>query len=149
MLEKKRGRKRFILVDVLGNVLARLVVPANVTERNGFKQLIEQIKDEPFAQNIRVIYADGGFSGRKLRRWFKRRMPHCKLKIVKRSDKQKGWVVLAKRWIVERTFAWFNLNRRLLREFEYWEKTSEAMINIAQIRILVRRIAHPIAQNTT
>jgi len=89
---------------------------------------------------LELIWADGGYAG-KLIEWCKNFF-NWKLEIIKRSDKLTGFHVLPKRWIVERTFAWLNWFRRLAKDVEHNTKSSEAMIKIAMIRIMTRRLAH-------
>ena len=88
---------------------------------------------------IERIFADGGYRGEKMARVVSR-TGAWKLEIVKRSDAA-GFEVLAKRWIVERTFAWISRCRRLAREFERYARTTVAFVRLAMIRIMLRRLA--------
>jgi putative transposase len=90
---------------------------------------------------LRLIWADGGYRGR-LVRWTAVTCGWV-LQIVKRTDDQRGFVVLPKRWIVERTFGWLNKWRRLSKDYEVLPQTSEALIQVAMITLLVRRLARP------
>jgi putative transposase len=135
-----KGRKRHILVDTLGLLIAVVVTAANVQDRDGAKLLLGILRH--WFTRLRCIWADGAYAGF-LETWVAllRRYRKVRLAIVKRSDRLKGFVVLPKRWIVERTFGWFYKYRRLSKDYEYLTDTSEAMIYVAMIHIMVRRIA--------
>jgi transposase len=117
-------------------LLSVVVQPANVQDRDGARQVLRTARRLfPF---IERIFADAGYQGPKMVKvvadtgcWT--------LQIVKRSDVHR-FVVLPKRWIVERTFAWISRNRRLARDFERYARTSAAFIRLAMIRIMLRRL---------
>lgn len=92
-----------------------------------------------YFETLLIIWADGGYAG-KLIEYVKEKYGWT-LEIIKRSDAAKGFKILPKRWIVERTFGWFNRYRRLSKDYEFDPKTSETMIYIAMIHIMVRRLA--------
>jgi len=89
-------------------------------------------------KKLRKVWVDGGYRG-KVIEWVRARFRY-RLEVVLRSDDVKGFVVLPKRWIVERTFAWLSNHRRLSKDYERFSKTSEAMIQIAMIRLMLRRL---------
>jgi transposase len=91
---------------------------------------------------IERIYADGGYQGPRVRA-AAARTGTWTIEIVKRSDIAKGFVVLPKRWVVERTFAWISRCRRLCRDFERYARTVAAFIRLAMIRIMLRRLTKP------
>ena len=93
-------------------------------------------------QRIQIIWADGGYLGA-LVRWVKKLRPFGKLKleILRRCDDVKGFKVIRKRWVVERTFGWLVKSRRLCRDYEVRLDHSEAMIRICMIRLMVKRLA--------
>src|SRR5215510_15089572 len=132
--------KVILLVDTLGLVLAVVVHAANIQDRDGAKLVLERLKHK--CSRLRLIWADGAYAGqllewvRGLRVWRKLR-----LEIVKRTDQVPGFVVQPKRWIVERTFGGLNRYRRLSKDYEYLTVTSEAMIHVAMINLMVRRLA--------
>jgi len=135
--KKIKGRKRHILVDTLGLLLNVVVHPADVQDRDGAYHLLHRARRLfPF---IERIFADGGYAGKKMAR-IVARTGRWTLQIVKRSA-TKGFEILPKRWIVERTFAWVSRNRRLARDFERHAATVVAFIRIAMIRIMLRRLA--------
>ena len=137
--KKINGRKRHILVDVLGLILVVVVHPANVQDRDGAKLVLEKIVSG--FRRLRLIWADGGYKGR-LVEWVSRLRRRGKLilEIVKRNDDVTGFKVLPKRWIVERTFGWLGRWRRLSKDYEQLEETSETLIRVAMIGLMVRRL---------
>jgi putative transposase len=128
------------LVDTLGLVIAVVVHAANIQDRDGAKLLLDRIRNS--FRRIQLIWADGGYTG-KLIQWVSALRPGSplKLEIVKRSDKVKGFYVLPRRWVVERTFGWLGRHRRLSKDYEYLTETSESMIRIAMIKLMARRLA--------
>jgi transposase len=137
-----KGRKRFLAVETLGLVMMVFVTAASTQEREGAKTLLKQLKalSPRSIQRLITIWADGGFSGQPFLRWV---MDTCRwvLQVVLRPKQTKGFQVLKKRWVVERTFGWLMHCRRLVRDYEQLPETSETLIYIAMIRIMVRRLA--------
>lgn len=139
--KKIKGRKRFALVDTLGLMIRVKVMAASVGEREGGKQVLKQAKQMGVqASRLDTIWVDGGFSGAPFLMWV---MDVCRwiVEVVSRPAGSKGFVLLAKRWVVERTFGWLMHCRRLVRDYERLPETSETFIYIAMIRILLRRLA--------
>jgi putative transposase len=141
--KKINGRKRHLAVDTLGLILGLTITTAAVQDRHGAKTLIKELVD--LFGRLQIIWADGGYLG-SLVQWVKQLRPFGKLRleIVRRCDRVKGFKVLPKRWIVERTFGWLFKSRRLCRDYEVRLDHSEAMIRICMIRIMVRRLASAI-----
>ena len=137
--KKIKGRKRHILVDTLGLILAVFVTPANCTERDGAKQVLKQAGG--WLPRLRKLWADGGYSGDNFAQWVRDNWPKVEVEIVKRSDVTKGFAVLPRRWIVERTLAWLMRHRRLVRDYERTEASAQSWIHLAMIRIQLRRLA--------
>ncbi len=136
-----KGRKRFMTVDTLGLVLRVLVTAASVGEREGGKQVLKRVKRMgKGVSRLHTVWVDGGFDGAPFMMWV---MDVCRwiVQVVLRPEQTKGFVLLKKRWVVERTFGWFMGCRRLVREYESLPETSETLIYIAMIRIMVRRLA--------
>ena len=134
--KKIKGIKRHILVDTLGLIIALIVHPANIQDRDGAQLLLSKIVG--LFPRLRLIWADSGYAG-KLIDWVMDQL--CiPLNIVKRIQQQKGFVVLRKRWIVERTFGWLNRYRRLSKNYERLTDTSETMVRVAMIKLMVRRL---------
>jgi putative transposase len=136
--KKINGVKRHILVDTLGLVLAVVVHPANIQDRDGAKLVFGKAKLKGTWPRMLRVWADGGYAG-KLIEWV---FAFCQwvLEIVKRNDDVKGFKLLPKRWVVERTFSWLSNYRRLSKHYEYWNETGEAMIHLAMIHIMLRRL---------
>jgi putative transposase len=132
-----KGRKRHLLVDTLGLILALVVTAASVSDPAGARLLFQRWGGH--CKKLRCIWVDGTYRGTLLE-WVKTRL-RAVLRPVLRSDDQKEFVVLPKRWIVERTFAWLGESRRLSKDYEFLPESSEAMIHIAMIRIMLRRLA--------
>lgn len=135
--KKVKGRKRHILVDTEGLLLKVKVSSASVQDRDGAKLLFsENLK---YFHKLELTWADGAYGG-ELIEWAEKNYEH-KLEIIKRTDDVKGFVVLPRRWVVERTFSWLNNCRRLSKDYERLPKTSESFIYLSMIRLMLRRLA--------
>jgi putative transposase len=135
--KKVSGRKRHLLVDVMGLMLAVVVHSAGIQDRDGAKLVFERIRNR-FGR-LKLIWADGGYAG-KLVAWVQSSCRY-ELEIVKRNDDLKGFHVLPRRWVVERTFGWLGRYRRLSKDYEFYPETSETLVHIAMINLMVRRLA--------
>ena len=135
--KKINGRKRHIAVDTIGLLICVLVTAANVQDRDGARPLLEKLA--AVCGRVRLAWADGGYAG-KLVEWARDTL-HLRIQIVKRSDDQTGFVVLPRRWVVERTLAWITRHRRCARDYEALPAHHEAMVCWAMIRITSRRLA--------
>jgi len=136
--KKIKGRKRHIITDTGGLLVGAMVHAADIQDRDGAPPLLASIR---FAFPwLRHVFADGGYAGPKLTQALTK-LGTWTLKIVKRSDVAKGFVLLPRRWVVERTFAWLGRNRRLAKDFEATVASAQAWLMIASIQLLVRRIA--------
>ncbi len=128
------------MVDTLGLIIAIVVHAASLQDRDGAKlvlaKLNEKRKGRRLFPRLKLIWADGGYAGQ-LIDWA-RRLGHWTLQIVKRSEA--GFAVLPKRWIVERTFAWLGKYRRLSKDYETLTESSESMIRIAMINLMLHRL---------
>jgi putative transposase len=121
-------------------VLVAVVHPADVQDRDGARLVLAMLR-HTFAR-LRLIWADGGYAGQLLD-WVRnlRVRNRLRMELVKRSDDLKGFKVLPRRWVVERTFGWLGRQRRLSKDYEYLPATSEAIIYIAMIGLMIRRLA--------
>lgn len=135
--KKIKGRKRHIVVDTIGMLLMVVVHTADIQDRDGAKLVLEKIRGG-FGR-LKLIWADGGYSGQ-LIEWVKTTIS-CVLQIVKRSDTAQGFEVLPKRWIVERTFGWLGRYRRLSKDYEQLVDSSECMVRLAMINLMLHRLA--------
>lgn len=120
----------------MGLLLKAVVHSADIQDRDGAKLVFKRMRK--YFKKLKLIWADGGYAGKLIS--FVNRYYNCILEIVKRSDDLKGFKVLPKRWIVERTFGWFNNYRRLSKDYEYDPKTSETMIYIAMTSLMLKRL---------
>ena len=138
--KKVNGRKRHIVVDTLGLLLLVTVTAGNVADRDGAKLLLQLLVARISGWcRLQLFWADGGYRGG-LITWVARSFGWT-LQIVDKLGGQQGFQVLPKRWIVERTFAWLNRQRRLGKDYERLPQTSEAFIYAAMIRLMLRRLA--------
>ena len=121
----------------MGMILALVVHAADVQDRDGAKCVLARLVDH--IPRLRLIWADGGYRG-KLVSWVMQTFQWT-LEIVKRNDDIKGFTVLPRRWVVERTFGWLGRYRRLSKDYEELTESSEAMITLAMINLMSRRLA--------
>jgi transposase len=134
--KKINGRKRHIAVDTLGLLLCVLVTAASMQDRDAARPLLEQLIAS--VRRIRLVWADGGYAG-KLVDWACTGL-QLMVQIVKRSDTAVGFVVLPRRWVVERTLAWITRHRRCARDYERLPQHHETMVRWTMIRITSRRL---------
>jgi putative transposase len=134
--KKIKGRKRHLVVDTLGLILAVVVHSADVQDRDGAKLVLQKLRG--LYPRLKKIWADGGYAG-KLVAWTQS-FGGWVLEIVKRSDAAVGFTVLPKRWIVERTFGWLGRYRRMSKDYESLPQSSENMIYLAMINLMVHRL---------
>lgn len=138
--KKIKGRKRHLLVDVLGLVLVAVVHPADIQDRDGAILVLNKVKS--CFSRLRLIWADGGYAGQLLQWVYNLRVVRkLRLEIVKRSDDIKGFKVLPHRWVVERTFGWLGRYRRMSKDYEALPETSETLIYVSMICLMLRRLA--------
>lgn len=141
--KKVKGRKRHILTDTLGNLVHAVVHTADIQDRDGAPLVLSAIlKRFPW---LRHVFADGGYAGDKLKQALGD-IGEWTIEIVKRSDKAQGFEVIPRRWVVERTLAWLNRNRRLAKDFENTIASATAWLFIGSVVLFTRRLArarHP------
>jgi transposase len=136
--KKIKGRKRHIVTDTGGLLLAAVVHTADIQDRDGAVWLLAFIRTAfPW---LRHLFADSSYAGKKLEAALAR-LGRWTLEIIKRCEAAKGFVLLPRRWVVERTIAWLNRNRRLAKDFEASLESAEAWIMIAGVRLITRRLA--------
>jgi putative transposase len=144
--KKITGRKRNIVVDTLGLLLAVVVTSASVDDAAAAPAIFQQIKPKQ-QPRLKVVWADSKYHNYKLYKWLDRqRSIQWRLEIVRRSEGAKGFELLPKRWVAERTFSWLGRWRRLSRDYEHLTSSSETMVRIASIGIMVRRLLPPAKQ---
>jgi putative transposase len=135
--KKVKGRKRHLLVDTLGLLLAVVVTSAALSDPAGARLLLKRLGGA--CKKLRCIWVDGTYRGQVLE-WV---LWHCRFRLqpVLRAHGQKGFAVLPRRWVVERAFAWLTQCRRLGKDYEALPERSEALMYIAMTRLMVRRLA--------
>lgn len=139
--KKIKGKKRHILVDICGLLLQAIVHSADIQDRDGGPFLIKELSGIfPFLEKI---LGDAGYQGPKFKKAIAQIFPQLKVEIIKRSDHVKGFVLLPKRWIVERTIAWLNRCRRLAKDWECFNRKALAFLHLASIRLMLRRLCNP------
>jgi len=137
--KKVNGRKRHIITDTLGLLLVVMVTTASVQDRDGGADILKFA--HKVVPTLRHVFADGGYAGRlvaKARRYWK-----ITVEVVKKPREQRGFSPLPRRWVVERTFAWLMRWRRLVRDYERFPETHEAMVKWAMIGLMLNRLARP------
>lgn len=141
--KKITGRKRHIAVDTLGLLLAVVVTAASVDDAAAAQAVFQQLKP-PQQPRLEIVWADSKYHNHRLNEWLVRqRSILWKLEIVRRPKGAKGFVLLPKRWVVERTFSWLGRWRRLSRDYEHLTSSSESMVRLASIGRMLRRLAPP------
>lgn len=139
--KKIKGRKRHLMVDTLGLVMMVVVTAASVSDPQGARLIFARLAALPqrIARLVR-IWVDGTYAGVELMHWTMDTYRWV-LETIKRADAAIGFVLLPKRWVVERTWGWLNWSRRLSKDYEVLTETSEAFIYVAMIRLMLRRLA--------
>jgi putative transposase len=133
-----KGRKRHIVVDTQGLLLAVVVHAANVQDRVGAKLVLQRLLGR--FPRLELIWADGAYTG-KLIRWA-RRIGGWRLQVVPRPTQRHTFQVLPRRWVVERTFAWLGRQRRLSKDYEELPQTTEAWVYAAMTGLMLQRLAY-------
>jgi transposase len=134
--KKINGRKRHIAVDVLGMLLAVIVTDASVQDRDAARPLLRLLRN--LFEHVSLVWADGGYGGALLP-WARQTLA-LTVRIVKRTDTNPGFQVVAHRWKVERTLAWITRHRRTVRDYERLPETHEAMVKWAMITTMTRKL---------
>lgn len=138
--KKLKGRKRHIVTDTQGLLVGAVVHAADIQDRDGAPCILSAIRHRfPW---LRHVFADGGYAGKKLKSALAK-IGKWTVQIVKRTDKAKGFVVIPRRWVVERTFAWLGRNRRLTKDFKRTIESATAWLVMAAVQMITRRIANP------
>ncbi len=136
-----KGKKRHVLVDTLGLLLHALVTAADVQDRDGGLLVLSTMFGQfPF---LKTLFADSAYAGPVFHDRLASVMPNLVIEIVRRSDRAKGFVVLPKRWIVERTIGWLGRCRRLAKDWENRNRNALAFLRLASIRLMLRKLCNP------
>jgi transposase len=137
--KKVRGVKQHLSVDTEGLILVARIGPASVQDRYGAPEVIVELRGR--FPRIAKVWADAAYAGDKLRTALREHAGI--LEIVRKDPNRKGFAVLPRRWVVERTFAWIVRCRRMVRHYEALYRTARAFVLLALIRIMIRRLANP------
>jgi putative transposase len=144
--KKLEGRKRHLVVDSLGLLLAVVVTAGNITDAQGGAACLKRMDPEQYPE-VKTVFADRAYERegfpQKVQEW----RPGCQLNVIARKEDDEGFVKLPIRWVVERTNAWLTKNRRLCRSYEHTTSSEEAFIRIAMIHRMVRRLSPSPAQS--
>ncbi len=133
-----KGRKRHIITDTIGLLVGAIVHPADVQDRDGAPLLLHSIRDAfPW---LRHVFVDSAYAGGKLKSALEK-LGKWTVEVVKRSDAAKGFVLLPRRSVVERSLAWLNRNRRLAKDFEATIESAMTWLYIASVKLISRRLA--------
>lgn len=133
-----KGRKRHIVVDSMGLLLGVVVTAANVDDAQGAKAVLSQLLGQHFPR-LAVLWADSKYHNYELEEWLDENARFT-ISVVKRSKRRHGFVLLPKRWVVERSLAWMERCRRNSKDYERLIATSAAMIQISMIQLLLHRL---------
>jgi putative transposase len=137
--KKVRGRKRHIVVDTMGLLLAVLVTAANVDDARAAQELFAQLPGKDYPR-LEVVQADNKYHNHELNRWLRVHRRRYWIMVVSRPPGERRFIPLRSRWVVERTFAWLGRYRRLSKDYEHTTESSEAVIKIAGIHHYLRRL---------
>jgi putative transposase len=132
-----KRRKRHLLVDTLGLPIACYVTPADVHNTVGARQLLGGLAS--LTPRLKKIWADAAYRGKDLAAWCRKQGNGWELEVVERCPGTRGFSTQPRRWVIERSFAWLSRNRRMAKDYERTVQTSETMIELAAIRLLIRR----------
>jgi transposase len=136
--KKVKGRKLHALVDTEGFPLRVVVHSAGLQDRDGAALVLDKIRQR--FNWLELVWADGGYNARQVTEAVAQQRS-LRIEIVRRSDDVKGFVVLPRRWVVERTFSWFGRNRRLAKDYETLAVTLVSFVTLAAIQLGIRRLA--------
>ena len=135
--KRRKGSKVHIAVDTLGHLLALVVTPASEQERAQVDALAAQVQ-KATGQSVELAFVDQGYTGQKAA---EAAAAHgIQLEVVKLADAKRGFVLLPRRWVVERTFAWLDNYRRLSKDYEYLPQSSETMVYLAMTNLMLHRL---------
>lgn len=137
--KKVSGRKRHIVTDTLGLLLVVVVTAASIQDRDGGSTVLELAHG--WFPRLRHVFADGGYAGRLVEQ--ARRLWRITVEVVSKPPDQRGFSVLPRRWVVERTFSWLMRWRRLVRDYERLPETHEAFVKWAMVGLMLNRLARP------
>jgi putative transposase len=137
--KKVKGRKRHVVVDTLGLLMAVAVTSAALDEGTHAGRVLGKLAAADYPR-LELLWADGKYHNKALQRWLEDQEAAYRLEVVSRPVGARGFVLLHRRWVVERTFAWMGRYRRLSKDYEYYTRSSEAQIQISSVHLMLRRL---------
>jgi putative transposase len=137
--KKVRGRKRHILVDMQGFLIAVIVTAANVDDGRAAPEVFAGVRGRDFPR-LEVVFGDHKYHNYDLYKWLRVHHRPYRLEVKSKPEGQKGFAPLPMRWVVERTFAWLGRYRRLSKDYEHLPESSEAVVKIASVHYFLRRL---------
>jgi len=137
--KKVSGRKRHIVVDSLGLLLAVAVTSAALDDGSHAWRVLRKLRPEDYPR-LKLLWADSKYHNKELQRWLKAQQVGYEIEVVSRPVGAKGFVLLHRRWVVERSIAWMGRYRRLSKDYEYSTESSEAQVQISAIQLMLRRL---------
>lgn len=140
--KKIKGRKRHLLVDTLGLLIAVLITAASLDDGAAAPQLLAQVSPEEFPR-LTTFFGDNKYHNHQLEDWLKENRPSWHIEVKMRPEGTKGFVPLKKRWVVERTNAWNGRCRRHSKDYERTVASSAAMIRVSNVHLMLRQLAPP------
>ena len=138
--KKIKGRKRHLVVDTLGLLIAVLITGANVDDGTAAPRVLDPISQEAFPR-LKTIFGDNKYHNKSLKAWLERERPGWKVEVKSRPEDSRGFQPVAKRWAVERSNAWHGRCRRNSKDYERRPESSAAMIQISHLHVMLRRLA--------
>jgi putative transposase len=146
--KKIKGRKRHIVVDTLGLLLAVTVTAANLDDGTHASDVLRKLEAANYPR-LQAVFADHKYNNRTLDQWLARENCSYRIEVVSKAEGKSGFVPVKIRWVVERTFAWLGRCRRLSKDYEYETSSSETWIQIAAIQQMTRRLRPEIGRKYT
>jgi putative transposase len=137
--KKVNGRKRHIVVDTMGLLLVVAVTSAALDDGSHAWRVLRKLSPIDYPRLI-LLWADNKYHNKELQKWLKAQQAQYDIEVVSRPIGAKGFILLHRRWVVERTFAWLNRYRRLSKDYEYYTESSEAQIQMSSIQLMLRRL---------
>jgi putative transposase len=138
--KKVNGRKRHIVVDSLGLLLAVAVTSAALDDGTHASRVLKKLSANDYPR-LRLLWADNKYNNKQLQQWLKQQRVGYTIEVVSRPVGAKGFVLLHRRWVVERSIAWLGRCRRLSKDYEYYTASSEAQVKMSSIRLMLRRLS--------
>ena len=138
--KKVAGRKRHIITDTMGFLLAVVVTAANADDGTTAPRVLDRLEREAYPR-LEVVRGDGKYKNDGLEGYMEHNAPGYRFEVVRRPEGAKGFVLEPKRWVVERTNAWIGRSRRHAKDVEWWPESSESMVKVSMIHLMLKRLS--------